>query len=264
MGAQHSAIQMDNLAWLNRTGAQPAHHIAVTPVRHKADILTVGFFSHRQPVFMRQRTCVVLGHAAQRKAQIIQLLGRRGEQEIGLVLARVGTTMQFRTVITIDALHIMASRKTVCLQITRGRQQVGEFHSLIAAHTGDRGFTPQIAVGKILHHLIMETAFIVQNVMRNAKPRRNSARIMYISAGTAGTLCLHGNTMIIKLQGYANDIIALFMQQRRSHRTVHTAGHGNNHPRFGRRFGKAKRVSTGRHVRICFWMCQHSHPCSPF
>ena len=121
--------------------------------------------------------------------------------------------MQLRAIFTLNPLHIMSGGQTIRAQLPRGGQQIGEFNRLITAHTGDRGFTAQIAIGEILHHLVVEAIFIIQHIMRNTQPRRNGARIMDINTGTTGAFGLDRDSMIIKLQGDANHLIPLFMQQ---------------------------------------------------
>jgi hypothetical protein len=51
-----------------------------------------------------------------------------------------------------------------------------------------------------------------------------------------------GGTMIIKLQGYADDVIALALEQCGNDGGIDTPGHGHNHARVGRLASKAKRV----------------------
>jgi hypothetical protein len=81
--------------------------------------------------------------------------------------------------------------------------------------------------------------------MWDAKARGHRAGIMDIDPGTAGSLRLNGDTMIIELQGDADDLIALLMQEGCRHRTVDTARHGNNDTCLSLRLGKAERI-TGR------------------
>ena len=197
MRTQNSAIQMHDLARLHRARPQPPHNIPIAAIRYKTDILTVRLVRDRKPVFMRQRARLILAHPAKGKAQIIKLRGCGCKQEIGLILCRVGTAMQFGPVGTINALHIMAGGKAISLQIARCLQKIGEFDCLVTAHTGDRRLAAQIAVGEILHHLVMKPAFIIQHIMGNPQPRRDRARIMDIGTRATGALGLNGDPMVI-------------------------------------------------------------------
>ena len=61
--------------------------------------------------------------------------------------------------------------------------------------------------------------------MRNAEPIRDVPGIMDVLAGTAGALAVGGRAMIVELQGDADDIIALGLEQRRGRRRIDAAGH---------------------------------------
>ena len=125
---------------------------------------------------MRQRARFILAHPAKRKAQIVELARRRRKQEIGLVLRRVGAAMQLCASVLIDTLDIMAGRKAVSAEVARRFQQIGEFDGLVATHTGDRGLATKVAVGEILHHLLMKATFVIEHIMRDAKPSGDGAR----------------------------------------------------------------------------------------
>ena len=211
--AKHRAINMYDVTRINRARPQPAHNIAITPIWHKADILTIGLFRDGKTKFPRQIAGFILIKPTKRKPQVIQLFSRRGKQKVGLILGRISTAQKAWTVTAIHPLHIMASGKAISLEITRRFQQIGKFHRLVTAHTRDRRFTAKIAIGEILHDLIMEAAFIIKHIMRNAKARRNCTRIMDINPCAARAFCLNRDAMIIKLQRNANHIKALFMQQ---------------------------------------------------
>ena len=68
-----------------------------------------------------------------------QLLWRRREQEIALILGRISGGMQLRPVIAHHALNIVTRRHAIGIQILCGAQQVLEFHPLVAADARHRG-----------------------------------------------------------------------------------------------------------------------------
>ena len=107
----------------------------------------------------------------------------------------------------------MASGKAVGFEVTRSSQQIGKLHRLVTTHTGDWRFTAKIAIGKILHDLIMKPIFVIKHIMRNAKTSGNRAGVMDINTSTARALGLYRNPMIIELQGNANHIEPLLMKQ---------------------------------------------------
>src|SRR5437763_1802842 len=85
MAAEHPAGEVDDLARLGRARTQPLDHVGVAPGRHEADVLAVVLVGDRKPEATRQLTRLALGPLAERKAQQIELLARRGKQEIALV-----------------------------------------------------------------------------------------------------------------------------------------------------------------------------------
>ena len=131
----------------------------------------------------------------------------------------------------------MAGGKTVGTKLTRRGQQIGEFHRLVAADAGDRCFPAKIAVGKVLHHLVGETAFIIQNVMGDAETAGDGPRIMDVGAGAAGAFRLNGDPVVIELERDPHHIIALLVKQRGGDRRIDPAGHGDDDPCLGWRLG---------------------------
>ena len=100
--------------------------------------------------------------------------------------------MQFRPIRTVDAPHIMSGRERIGAEFLRDVQQIGELHALVAAHAGDRRFAARVGGGEILHHRPAEALFVIQHVMRNAKPFRDAARIMNVLPGATRALFLRG------------------------------------------------------------------------
>ena len=54
--------------------------------------------------------------------------------------------------------------------------------------------------------------------MRNADPLGDVAGVVNVLPGAAGALAMGGGAMVVKLQGDADDVIALGLQQRSRHR----------------------------------------------
>ena len=95
--AQNIARLINNLAGVCRAGAQLFDHGGIVAVGHKANVLTVGLISDRQAIFGRQSAGFGLGaQMPQGKAQVIQLVGRGGKQEIALIAVGISRTVQLR------------------------------------------------------------------------------------------------------------------------------------------------------------------------
>ncbi len=76
--------------------------------------------------------------------------------------------------------------------------------------------------------------------MRKAHGFCHTPRIMNIATRTARAFFGQCGTVIVKLQGDANDVIAFVGQLGGYDRTVNTTRHGYDDPRLSRWFGKAK------------------------
>ena len=101
---------------------------------------------------------------AKREAQIVDLLARGGEQEIGLVARRVGGAVQLGPGRTFAALDVVAGGKAVGFQFAGRGHEIAEFHPLVAADAGNRGGAGEILVGELLDYRFTETVFI-SNIM---------------------------------------------------------------------------------------------------
>ena len=64
--------------------------------------------------------------------------------------------------------------------------------------------------------------------MRNADPVRHRAGVVDILAGAAGALAVRRRAMVVELQGDADDVIALGLEQRGRYRRIDAAGHGDD------------------------------------
>ena len=178
----------------------------------------------------------------QRKPKKRQLFGGRREQEITLIPAAIGSTMQFRSGDAVHALDVVPSCHAISFEVLRGFQQVLELYTLVAANTGNRCCTGQITVSKLVYHRVFKDVFVIQYIVGKTHFFRNPPRVMNVYACAARPLFRQCSTMIIKLQCHAHNVIAFFGQHCRDHRAVNAAGHGDDNARFTWRLGKPKRV----------------------
>ena len=115
------------------SGLQAADDVGVAPGRHKADVLAVllvGDFKTEAP---RQFARLRLGHVAERKAQVIELLARGREQEIALVAIGIGGAHQrARSVAKAARGDIMSGRQRLRAKLARGRQQIAKLDRAVA------------------------------------------------------------------------------------------------------------------------------------
>src|SRR6478672_8209426 len=112
MAADHMAVEIDDLAGLDRARLQAANDVGVAPGRHEADVLTVLLVGDLEAEAPRQFTRVLLGHVAERKTQVIELLARGREQEITLVAIGIGGANQRPRTIALTARgNVMSGRE---------------------------------------------------------------------------------------------------------------------------------------------------------
>ena len=73
------------------------------------------------------------------------------------------------------------------------------------------------------------------------------ARIVYILPRATGARAVHGSTVVIELEGNAEDIIALALEDTGHHRRIDATGHGDNDPGIFRPLVKIERIHVFSH-----------------
>ena len=111
----------------------------------------------------------------------------------------------------------MAGREAVRAELAREAQQVGELDPLVAAHARDRGTAREIVVGEAIDHARPERALIVEDIMRDAEPIGDGARVAYVAPGAAAARAPHRLAMIVELQRDPDRFGTRCMRQRGHH-----------------------------------------------
>jgi hypothetical protein len=96
VAAEDATVAVDDVARLTGLRPQALDEASVGAIRDKADILAVRLVRDREAESPRLPTRLVLGEAAERKAQEVELGSCRGKQEITLVARRIPRPVQFR------------------------------------------------------------------------------------------------------------------------------------------------------------------------
>ena len=107
-------------------------------------------------------------------------------------------------------------------------QQVRELDPLVAAHAGDRSAAGGVGRGEVVDHGRLEAGFEIEDVVRDAKPIGDGARILDVAAGTACALAAGGRAVVVELERDADDLVAGLGEQCRGHRAVDAARHGDD------------------------------------
>ena len=229
MLAHDAAIHVNDVTRRRGAGTQLLHDVRILARWHEADVLAVRFRRDLQAQRRRRASHIGLRHAAERKAQEVELVARGGEQEVGLIAVRIGRAREVGLTLRVNgAADIVPCRHCVRAKIARCRQKVGELHGLVAAHAGDRRRAFQVGVREVFHNLLTKAAFVIQHVMRNAQRLGDAPRVVDVLTRTARTLFLQRCAMIVELQRHADHIIAGIFQQGCDDGRVHAAGHGGN------------------------------------
>ena len=141
MPAEHAAVEIDDVAGLDRVRPQAADDVGVAAGRHEADVLAVLLVGDLETEATRQFARLGLGHVAERKAQVIELLARGREQEIALVAIGIGGADQrARSVGEAARGDIMAGGERRGAELARGREQIAELDRAVALDARHRRF----------------------------------------------------------------------------------------------------------------------------
>ena len=249
MTAKLLAVDMQDRAAEIGVRSQFRDDIGIFAVGDKADVLAVLLVGHDESHFRGKRTDFGLGQVAERKAQIVQLVLCGGKQEIGLVPLGIDRTIE-RPMGAIGAAgDVMAGGEAIGVQIARGGQQIGKLHRLVAGDARHRCLASQIALHERIDDRVAESAFIIQDVMRDAKRFAHAARVVDVLTGATGPGAPSGFPAVIELERDADDIIAFAGQDAGHDRGIHAARHGNDHTGVFRRFGDVQRIELHGPIR---------------
>src|SRR5690606_12246247 len=175
---------------------------------------------------------LVLGESGEGKAQKVQFVLRGRIEEIALIaLGIAGTKQAAPPVRELAGLHIMAGGERLRAQIARGLQKVRKLHTLVASDARHRRFTGDIAFDEGLDYGFAESILIIEDEMRDAEPGGDRAGVVNIAAGAAGAFALRRFAVIIKLQGYADDVIAGALEECGDDRGIDAARHSDDNAR---------------------------------
>src|SRR5262249_53594 len=168
VAAEHIAIDVDDVARIHRIRPEPRDDICIAPGRHEADVLTVVLVGDREAEAPREIARLLLGHVAERKAQILKLLARGREQEIALVTLSIRRTNEGGGAVGKTAGgDIMTGRKRRRAELACGLEQVAKLDRAVAFDARYRRLSGRVAFGEDVDHRFLEAVLIVQHIMRD-------------------------------------------------------------------------------------------------
>ena len=229
MGAEHAAVEIDDVTRLRGTRLEPLDHLGVAAGRHEADVLAVVLVGDGKAEAARQVARLRLGHVAERKANELELFTRGGEQEVALITLLVaGAVERAPARGPCPRRHVMAGDQGLGAELARGFEQVAELDRLVALHARHRRLARDIALGETVDHHFLEAALVVEDVVGNADALRHRARVVDVLAGAAGALAMGGSAVVVELERDADHVVALGLEQRRGDRGIHASRHGDD------------------------------------
>ena len=217
MSAEHAPRQIDDLPGVTRLRPQLLDEPRVGSLRNKADVLAVGLVGNRQAVAPPQSAGLLLGKAAQREAQKIELSSGCGEQKIALVARHVPRPMQFGSIRPGCSAHVMPGGQRGGTEIARGAEQIAKLDPLIATDAGYRRFAPTIGFDEILNDFSAEPALVIEHIMRDPQPVGHVHCVADVLTGAARALPPHRDAVVVELQCNPDDLEAALDQEGRSH-----------------------------------------------
>ena len=215
MAPEHGAAEIDDIA--GKRGVRPklVDDGGIIAVGDEADVLAVGLLGDGEAeAFGEFPGRRLARHGAKREAQQIELRPGGGEEEIALVPGRIGGAVELGPRRADLAPHVMPGRQRVGAEVARGGQEIAELDGLVAADARDRGLAAEIGIGEIVDDLGAEAGLVIEHVMGDGEPLRHLPRIVDVLAGAARPGPGPRGAVIVKLQGDADDLIALLDQQR--------------------------------------------------
>ena len=226
-------------------GAEPRDHVGVPALRHEADVLAVGLLGNDELELACQSPGLVLRQLAEGEAQEVELILRGGVEEVALVARRIEGAVERATAALPrqrPTRDVMAGCEAVGVEVARGGQQVAELDRAVALDAGDRRLAGEVALGEPVDHRIAESVLVVEDVVRDAEAFGDTPGVVDVLAGAAGALAVRRRAVIVKLQGDADDVVALALQQPGHDRGIDAAGHGDDDASLVRRLGKVEGI----------------------
>jgi flagellar hook-length control protein FliK len=252
MRAQHAAVEIDDRARFRRARLQPLDHLGVMTRRHEADVLAVMLLGDCQAEFAGKLTRLRLGAITERKAQQLELLTRGGEQEVALVALGLARAIEPAPAGRQPARgDVMAGGERLRAEFARGVEQIVKLDRHVAVDARHRRLAVDVALGEAVDHRFLEAALVVEHVVRNAEALGDAPGVVDVLTSATGALAVGGGTVVVELQGHADHVIAFGLEQRRGHRRIDAAGHGDDDTRGFRTAGKVEAVEHNTYYYRC-------------
>ena len=206
-------------------------------VRNVADLLAVRLLGHRELPLARVVADGILPTVADREHCPGELGLCQREQEIRLVLGRIGAAPQpegAARLVSLDP-RIVAGRDRVGTEAAGPLGERGELEIAVAAGAGERRPSGRVLAHEIRYHVVVELALEIDDVVRDADRGGDTPCVGQILERAAAAERARAVTLfrhVIELHGQTDNLVALLGQERRGHRRIHAARHCNHDAHF--------------------------------
>ncbi len=126
----------------------------------------------------------------------------------------------------------MAGRDKIAAQLARAVEQRAELELLVAQHARIGRAPGLVFRGEMGDDLLLKGLRLVNQIIRNAQPVADGARVGHGLRAAAFVLGARYAILRPELEGDAHHVVALLQQQRRRRRRIHPPAHADDDPRF--------------------------------
>ena len=161
----------------------------------------------------------VLGQRTEWKVHRVELVARHREQEVRLVLARIGAAPQR----AIAELRVVAGREPVGADRAGAREQRRELDVLVALHARVRRLAGQVRLDEVVDHGRAELRAQIDHVVRDAEVRAHRARVFDVARPAAAARARGGASRVVEPHRHADDALAGLDEQARGDGAVDAA-----------------------------------------
>ena len=229
--AEHMALLVDDIAWMQAGGILRAQVGLVVIMRHEADLLAVRLVGDGQLVALRHLARLHLRVVAERHQEVRERLLVEVVERIRLVLVGVDALLEHiaARLVLRDA-RIVARRDVIRAELHGLLQEPLELDVAVAGDAGIRRPALRVVREEVIDDLFLEHLLEVHGVMRDADDLRHAARIVDTAEAAAAAVVLVKITALLRqAHRHTDGLIVLLLEQRRRKRAVHAAAHRDDY-----------------------------------
>ena len=216
MRAQLLSLLVDDRSCARNGRLLLLHEGRVVAIANEADLLAVRLVGDGKTKSSRLLAHLGLDQAADRKDGTGELILRQREQEVRLVLARIGAALQQPpTVCRLLDPRIMACRDLLGAKPERAIEQRRKLQIAVAMGAGQRRSSGGVLPNEVGDDAVAKLLLEVDDIVGKANNGRDAARVVEIVERTAPAPCLLAAALVVQLHRQTNHVMTLLGEQRR-------------------------------------------------